>query len=131
MRNADKKNFVLSTQPFTREQIKVGNGVFGYELAAISANGSLENNKNLHNLQEVILVKRSYPELKKTQRFWTLKHLPKENMRDNFGKIQELNNSFEEFLSEIEENPEIRACMNLFRVTKTQYEWLNLTILLG
>ncbi len=99
-----------------REKVKVGDVVVGFDLSAISANGGLENNKNLQNLPEVILVRPAYSESKNKKRIWTLKRLLKEKHASHHKKSQNLNDSFEEFLNEIEENPKIRAKMNLFRV---------------
>jgi nonsense-mediated mRNA decay protein 3 len=60
-----------------------------------------------HNLPEVILVKKSYKKKPRSRR-WKLKRLPVE---EDVGEDDE----YEAFLSDLEQNPELRFNINLYK----------------
>lgn len=69
-------------------------------------------------LPEIILVKKSYPNrrLTKKQRHWKLKALAKEQelMRRN-AELNKEAREYEEFLQELEEDPEMRSKVTMYR----------------
>jgi len=116
-RNSDNQTFDIRTH--LGDILKIGDIVLGFDLSTLNISGEVETEKAINNLPEVILVKKSFPERNKHKRIWKLKQLPKEDGEDTRKKKKEKNdNSFEEFLEDVEGNPELRAQMNLYRDEK-------------
>lgn len=114
-RNSDMTMFDVKTH--LGDIIKEGDTVIGYDLTTMTFSGMEERNLNLSNLEDVILVKKIYPERKKTKRNWKLKQLPKEaELQKKKDKKEKKDDSFEEFMDELEQNPEMRAQVNLYKV---------------
>jgi nonsense-mediated mRNA decay protein 3 len=69
-----------------------------------------------HNLPEVILVKKSYKKKPRTRR-WKLKRLPVEEEIGNKAKGDEAKrqDDYENFLKDLEQNPELRFNINLYK----------------
>lgn len=97
--------------------LKEGDIVQGFDLSTLNLSGEVEADKAISHLPEVILIRKCFPDRKKHKRIWKLKELPKEDGEDNRKKKKEKkDDSFEEFLEDVEANPELRAQMNLYRV---------------
>jgi len=117
-RVSDWQNFDVKTN--LGDILSEGNTVIGYDLTSMNINGEIANTKALSNVPDVILVRKIYPDRKKNKkRIWKLKHLKKEEEK-NFHKnsIQQKEKEYEEFLDDIEENPDLRPHVNLYRNEK-------------
>lgn len=100
--------------------LKVGDMVLGYDLINANFNDSdLESlRKSRRNLPDVILVKKIYENSRSraAKRFWKLKELPKEEMDIvKKNEIEKRQDEYEQFLQEIEEDPELRTQINLYK----------------
>jgi len=80
---------------------------------------NFDNHKRQHrnNLPDIFLVKKGYPNRRKKNksRHWRLKDLPKEQ---DLGKKADINRAaqdYETFLQEIEEDPELRSQINIYK----------------
>jgi nonsense-mediated mRNA decay protein 3 len=110
----DYQNFDVKTH--LGDVLKVGSSVLGYELSSLNLSSPLDHSM-LKNLPDVILVKKSYSKnLKK--RIWKLKQLEKDE-EEAETKFINLDNDYEEFLNDLETDPEMRSHVNLYRNEKT------------
>lgn len=84
----------------------------------------LEELDDKHPVPPVVIVKKTYPKFRKSQkhRLWKLKHLEKEGLDDNNihtkrdkNQANKQKKDYEMFLQDIEEEPEIRQQIDLFR----------------
>ncbi|XP_071697369.1 uncharacterized protein [Rutidosis leptorrhynchoides] len=102
--------------------LNVGDYALGYDLYSANNNDiELDKYKGLV-LPEVILVKKSYEEKKLKKRgkprSWKLKSLDMEvDLSATRGKVDEerMINEYEQFLDDLEENPEMRLNISLYR----------------
>ena len=94
------------------------------------------DSKKKYALPDVVIVRKAYPKLRKRQktRIWKLKHLEKESIYENNiweGKKKKGKNEDQEmedrkqqdmrdFMDEIEEDPELRSNINLYKVSFLQ-----------
>ncbi|KAM3283395.1 60S ribosomal export protein NMD3 [Capsicum chacoense] len=116
-----KNDTIFSVRTHLGHLLESGDYAFGYDLYGTNSNDSeLEKYKGLV-LPEVILIKKSYEEKRQKKhgkrRSWKLKSL---NMEvDNSGKgrdqEQKMNSEYEEFLRDLEENPDLRFNVSLYR----------------
>eukprot|EP00003_Mantamonas_plastica_P001873 TRINITY_DN11341_c0_g1_i12.p1 TRINITY_DN11341_c0_g1~~TRINITY_DN11341_c0_g1_i12.p1 ORF type:complete len:458 (+),score=156.84 TRINITY_DN11341_c0_g1_i12:139-1512(+) len=96
--------------------LKPGDSVLGYDLTA-----SNFNDDNFDNLKfavpDVILVKKIYPNRrsKKHRRHWKLKTLEKDDQDMQERDVIKKENDTEVFMRELEEDPEMRSQLNLYR----------------
>nr|AFK43459.1 unknown [Medicago truncatula] len=93
--------------------LKPGDNALGYDLYAANSN-DMELDRYKGNIPEVVLIKKSYPEKRKTRSF-KLKRIPME--ADDKIKVNEDKRSaeYELFLKELEENPELRFNISLYQ----------------
>lgn len=102
--------------------LNVGDYALGYDLYSANSNDmELDKYKGLV-LPEVILVKKSYEERKLKKRgkprSWKLKSLNMEvDISATRGRADEakMNNEYEQFLEDLEENPEMRFNISLYK----------------
>lgn len=100
-----------------------GDYTMGYYLVDNNFNSDLWDSLKAESIPDVILVRKSYPD-KTRNRNWKLKRMAKEyneepkTKNDAFERQQR---EYEEFLRELEEDPEIRQDMNLYK-KETEYE---------
>ncbi|PWA65752.1 NMD3-like protein [Artemisia annua] len=102
--------------------LNVGDYALGYDLYSANSNDmELDKYKGLV-LPEVILVKKSYEEKKLKKRgkprSWKLKSLNMEvDISATRGRVDEarMNNEYEQFLEDLEENPEMRFNISLYK----------------
>lgn len=100
--------------------LKPGDQALGYDLYGTNSNDiELDKYKGLV-LPEAILIKKSYEEKRQRKhgkpRSWKLKSLSME-VDDSRGRNdqEKMNKEYEEFLRDLEENPELRFNVSLYR----------------
>lgn len=98
------------------EFLEHGVSVLGFDLTTM--NFFLEGDQ-MKNLPEIVLVKRFYPNKKK--RIWKLRRMDIEEKDEK--NIHKKNNKereehFDEFLEEVENDPDMRQKMNLYKVCR-------------
>ena len=94
-----------------------GDTALGYDLTKANWNDDIKISKK-HGLPAVCLVRKSYPKRNRAgRRAFALKHLPKEESEAPPKKMDLLRSEqeMEEFLNEIEEDPEMQGKVNLYR----------------
>eukprot|EP01100_Stratorugosa_tubuloviscum_P005270 TRINITY_DN2372_c1_g1_i1.p1 TRINITY_DN2372_c1_g1~~TRINITY_DN2372_c1_g1_i1.p1 ORF type:complete len:557 (-),score=259.99 TRINITY_DN2372_c1_g1_i1:390-2018(-) len=100
--------------------LKPGDSALGYDVMNINLSDTAITNlsRRKRDLPDVVLVKKTYPiqRAKAKPRFWKLKTLAKEEA-DNKRKtdFEKQNQDYEAFLRDIEEDPEIRTNINLYK----------------
>ena len=130
------KSFIVNTH--LGEFITYNDTVLGYDLNQITLSDleDYENDtqKNKHELPDVVIVRKCFPKLRRSQktRIWKLKHLDKQSVYENNiwdGKKKKGNKGddamedrkqqdYKDFLEDIEEDPEMRSNINLYKVSK-------------
>jgi len=88
--------------------LRVGDSVMGYDLSTLVANGV--DTENLpQDIPEIILFRKVYPHTRKhsKRRIWRLKRMDVEGAKKN--------EEHEAFMDELEEDPDMRARINLYR----------------
>ncbi|KNC79022.1 hypothetical protein SARC_08579 [Sphaeroforma arctica JP610] len=99
--------------------LNVGDSAMGYDLTFINVNDNAFEELDPARVPYVILVKKHYPARRKVnkKRFWKLENLTKIKEDAGEKKKKETNEEmqYELFLRDLEENPELRANVNLYR----------------
>jgi nonsense-mediated mRNA decay protein 3 len=120
-RTSDWERFEIKTN--LGDILSEGNEVIGYDLTSLNLNTDMDETKLRGNAPDVILVRKIYPERKKgnKKRIWKLKQLDKEeenanNIHKNAQKQKE--KDLEEFMDDLEENPDMRTHVNMYRDEK-------------
>ncbi|XP_057770610.1 LOW QUALITY PROTEIN: uncharacterized protein LOC130990388 [Salvia miltiorrhiza] len=105
------RRFIVRTHLGNR--LSAGDYALGYDLYGANINDmELEKYKNL-NIPDVILIKKSYGQKRQGKsRSWKLKSL---NMEVDHGAKDKMNSEYEQFLRDIEENPDLRFNLSLYR----------------
>ncbi|KAG1466214.1 hypothetical protein G6F56_004733 [Rhizopus delemar] len=103
-----------------------GDTVMGYDLTRSNFNNDEFDQMNQADLPDVVLIRKSYPARKKKSkgRNWKLQQLSKE-VDDMLPRKQEQarnESEMEMFMRDIEEDPEFRANMNIFKNEKNNTE---------
>jgi len=118
-RTSDWQNFEVNT--YLGDTLKEGCTAIGYDLNSMNLSGFMDDNSILKKLPDVILIKRKFESGKNLKkRIWRLKELEKENAdtkamnKDETKKAKD----YEEFLNELETDPEMRSHVNLYRNEK-------------
>lgn len=101
--------------------LKPGDHAFGYNLASANFNHNVfEEYSKSNNVPDVVLIKKSYPSRRKRVRArqWKLKELAMEE--ENAGEktkaeVAKAEQDYELFLRDIEEDPELRGMINLYK----------------
>lgn len=124
------RTFIVNTH--LGEQLNYNDTVLGFDLDAINLMqlDDIENDRDIQ-VPPVVLVKKTYPKFRKRQkhRLWKLKHLEKEDGTEPQGedapkpkkkKAAHVDQKFEKdyamFLQDIEEDPELRGQIDLYKV---------------
>ncbi|KAJ1674852.1 ribosome-binding protein, partial [Spiromyces aspiralis] len=99
--------------------LNFGDTVLGYDLTTANINDDTFAGMDPESLPSVVLVKKSYGDRrrKRRNRNWKLRHLAKEES-ELVAKKQEqdkLEADFEQFMRDLEEDPEYRHNINLYR----------------
>ncbi|KAG0164902.1 hypothetical protein DFQ28_003534 [Apophysomyces sp. BC1034] len=96
-----------------------GDTVMGYDLSRSNFNNEEFDRLNRGELPDVVLVRKSYPARRKKnkQRNWKLQQLGKEvdEMLPRKQEQARIENDMEMFMRDIEEDPEFRSNMNIFK----------------
>jgi len=102
--------------------LKVDSFVLGYDLTSLNLSGETEVKGNMKDLPDVILIKKIFPE---HNRIWKLKQLDKEEIdMNNFHKnSNQREKEYNEFLKDLENDPEMRSKINLYRDEKAIQSW--------
>ncbi|KAF5450222.1 hypothetical protein F2P56_030589 [Juglans regia] len=115
-----KNDTIFSIRTHLGHLLNPGDYALGYDLYGANSNdGELEKHKSLI-LPEAILIKKSYEEKRQKKRgkprAWKLKSLDME-VDDRKGRAEQekMNNEYEHFLKDLEENPEMRFNISLYR----------------
>ncbi|KAK9370046.1 NMD3 family-domain-containing protein [Lipomyces kononenkoae] len=109
-----------------------GDTVLGYFLSNVNFNHELWDTLDQSTVPDVVLVKKSYPRKKKNKgRNWKLKRMAKEynEMEDSGNSMSSkqrqlerdrVERDYELFLQELEEDPELRGTINLYKQGNSQ-----------
>ncbi|KAI8645469.1 NMD3 family-domain-containing protein [Parasitella parasitica] len=96
-----------------------GDTVLGYDLARANFNNDDFDHLNAADLPDVVLVRKAYPVRRKKvkQRSWKLQQLGKEvdEMLPRKQEQAKIENDMELFMRDIEEDPEFRSTINIFK----------------
>ena len=96
-----------------------GDTVLGYDLSHSNFNNDEFDKLDSGNLTDVILVRKSYPQRRKKhkQRNWKIQQLAKEvdDMLPRKQDVARIENDMEMFMRDIEEDPEFRSTINIFK----------------
>ncbi|KAH7446691.1 hypothetical protein KP509_01G068600 [Ceratopteris richardii] len=116
-----KNDLIFTSKTHLAHLLNPGDHALGYDLYGANLNDSeLDKYKNLV-LPDVVLVKKSYEEKRQKRRGkprpWKLKNLPMEVDVVVKGRTDEDKriNDYEKFMDELEEDPELRANVALYR----------------
>ncbi|KAJ1971156.1 ribosome-binding protein, partial [Dimargaris cristalligena] len=99
--------------------LKPGDTCLGYDLATTNVNDTNFDRLDAGRIPDVVIVKKSYPNRRKKSRtrHWRLKTLTKEE-EDVLPRKQDqekIEQDYELFLRDLEEDPEFRATINLYK----------------
>jgi nonsense-mediated mRNA decay protein 3 len=96
-----------------------GDTVMGYDLSRSNFNDDNFNALNQNALADVVLIRKSYPNRRKKtkQRNWKLQQLGKEEeeMLPRKQDQARIENDLEMFMRDLEEDPEMRSTINIFK----------------
>jgi nonsense-mediated mRNA decay protein 3 len=114
---------VYFTRTHLGRVLKPGDSCLGYLVSSVNFNDDdLRPLKSMRNayIPDVVLVRKVYPgeNKKKGQRQWRLKALPKEEEMMKPAEEERARQDYEEFLEELENDPEARAKINMYRDRK-------------
>jgi len=118
----DKSSKSYITYTHLGNVLNVGDSVFGYDLENANFNDAdVAPMKGRQVRSEIILVKKAYPlrHKKPRQRHWKLAQLTIETGDGKYKKGRHVEDrNYEEFLRDIEEDPEMRSQINLYKATE-------------
>lgn len=115
VKTEDPDNIVMFTKSHLGHILKAGDTVLGYDVKNTNANDINMDDANAHNLPDVILIRKVYSKANK-RRNWKIKQLAKkeqENMKK--GDIAKREEDMNRFLEELEEDPEMRSNVKLYK----------------
>ncbi|KAF9163887.1 hypothetical protein DFQ26_002044 [Actinomortierella ambigua] len=103
-----------------------GDHVMGYDIASSNFNNDAFDALHRGSLPDVILIKKSYPAHRRRnrQRNWQLRQLAKEEeeMAPRKQDQERIEQDYELFLRDLEEDPELRATVNLYKSDKAKQQ---------
>ncbi|KAG8907133.1 hypothetical protein FRB99_005241 [Tulasnella sp. 403] len=122
-------DMVYHTRTHLGRHLNAGDTVKGYFLRRANINNAEYESLDQSRLPDVVLVKKSYPNRRKKNRHrnWKLKSIAKEAEEgpDAFGRgalgrrggldSEKVERDYEAFLRDLEEDPELRATVNLYK----------------
>ncbi|KAJ1433725.1 hypothetical protein SESBI_05867 [Sesbania bispinosa] len=114
-----KNDTIFSIKTHLGHLLNPGDYALGYDLYGANSNDiELEKYRGLV-LPEAILIKKSYEEKRQKRRgktrSWKLKSLDMEVDDKNRVEQDKMNSEYEQFLKDLEENPELRFNISLYR----------------
>jgi len=114
----DWTNFEVKTH--LGDILKEGSYAMGYDLSSLCFSGFVDDNNIFKHLPDIILIKKAFPEAKNLKkRIWRLKQLEKEEADTKAMNKGNQAKDYEEFLDDLETDPELRGQINLYRNEKT------------
>ncbi|KAI9234504.1 MAG: NMD3 family-domain-containing protein [Podila humilis] len=103
-----------------------GDSVMGYDIGSSNFNNDAFDGLHRGSLPDVILIKKSYPAHRKRTkgRNWELRQLNKEeeDMAPRKQDQERIEQDYEMFLRDLEEDPELRSTVNLYKSDKVKKE---------
>lgn len=107
-----------------------GDSVIGYYTTNSNYNSELWDDLDSSNLPDVILVKKLYVRKTRKNRNWKLKRMAKEHSdihanedsRQAKQEAERAEKDYELFLQELEEDAELRQCVNLYKDQQAPYQ---------
>ncbi|KAF5284483.1 hypothetical protein FQA39_LY17018 [Lamprigera yunnana] len=102
-------NNTIHTRTHLGHVLKPGDSAYGYNLEDSNINDTNFESVNKAVVPDAILVKKCYVD-RQRQRMWKLKHLTNE-----MTALDMDTNDYNEFLNELEEDPEMRKNVNIFK----------------
>ena len=116
-----KNDLIFSAKTHLGRLLNPGDYALGFDLYGANTNDfELDKYKNLV-LPDVVLVKKSYEEKRQKRRGkprpWKLRNLPMEGDNHGRGRTDEEKKAveFEKFMDELEEDPELRANVSVYK----------------
>jgi len=92
-----------------------GDIVLGFDLRNSNVNDPNLEKMKVDKMPDVVLVKKIYAEksVRNRRRKWRLKHM--EGLHERAGTSDSANNEYDDFLEDLEEDPEIRQNVNVYK----------------
>ncbi|CAG8499045.1 5817_t:CDS:2 [Funneliformis mosseae] len=101
--------------------LNAGDTALGYDLTSSNFNDNAFDTLNRNSLPDVVLVKKSYPQKRRKNkpRKWKLKSISKEQeeMASRKQDANKMEEDYESFLQDLEEDPELRQNVNLYKTS--------------
>ncbi|KAJ9584723.1 hypothetical protein L9F63_020928, partial [Diploptera punctata] len=99
--------------------LKIGDSALGYLLSESNINDDNFDKLDSSRIPDVVLVKKHYEDKggRRKKRIWKLKHLAEET-----ADLATTTNDYMEFLDDLEEDPELRTCVNIYRDKRKQQQ---------
>lgn len=96
--------------------LKPGDSVLGYDLRDANINNGDFEKLKMENVPDLLLIKKYFDRSsRKAVRNWKLKHLD-----ENVGHDTDIENDYNEFLEDLEEDPDMRQNVNIFKDNRKQ-----------
>jgi nonsense-mediated mRNA decay protein 3 len=95
--------------------LKPGDQVWGFDIKDANINDEHANRLNIHKRLDLILVKKSFSEKKRRRRKWKLKNITNPIEGNKKKEIEQAEQDYENFLQDLEEDPELRATVNIYK----------------
>ncbi|CAI2180000.1 2642_t:CDS:2 [Funneliformis geosporum] len=99
--------------------LNIGDTALGYDLTSSNFNDYSFDTLNRNSLPDVVLIKKSYPQKRRKNkpRKWKLKSISKEQeeMAPRKQDANKMEEDYESFLQDLEEDPELRQNVNLYK----------------
>ena len=127
---------IFHTRTHLGHILQAGDSCLGYNLKDSNFNSDNFESLNQDRLPDVVIVKKAYPNRRKKNRprQWKLKSIAKDaedsNVEGAFGRgalgrrggvdTDKVEKQYEEFLNDLEEDPEMRAGVNLYKSEEQQ-----------
>eukprot|EP01091_Cochliopodium_minus_P006495 TRINITY_DN1641_c0_g1_i3.p2 TRINITY_DN1641_c0_g1~~TRINITY_DN1641_c0_g1_i3.p2 ORF type:complete len:195 (-),score=63.70 TRINITY_DN1641_c0_g1_i3:26-610(-) len=101
--------------------LECGSHVWGYLTETCVYNDSDIQSVKGH-LPSVVVISKSYPKRRKRKntRYWKLKSMTKDEDQHKKNDSKKREKDYEEFLDELDQEPELRSEINLYRVPNTE-----------
>ena len=114
-----KNDTIFNIRTHLGHLLNPGDYALGYDLYGANSNDiEIEKHKGLV-IPEAILIRKSYEEKRQKKRgkprAWKLKSLDMEVDERNRTDQEKINSEYEQFLKDLEENPELRFNISLYR----------------
>jgi len=104
----------IHTRSHLGHLLHVGDAVMAYNLQDANVNNDEFDKLKTENIPDIVIVKKAFASKakRKSVRNWKLKHLVED---DAMGMNTDTENDYNEFLEDLEEDPELRQNVNIFK----------------